>query len=273
MRKMVAAVIYMKGRHAYRFLVLRRKLNWKGWEFVKSRIENESLRHAVLRIVHKETGLRKVKIICKLPIEVVYHHKSVKGHSISALKAFLVECHGGRVRLSREHSSYRWALPQAADKLLTYDTPKAFLKLSVELIAKKKREERKKLIDRLSRRHVTFVKYDGKFVSLKYDSRHLRCLALRRAVRDVGDWSRKKNIVYYDRNLADPGVLPILIHEVVEKYVAQRYSMDVDSEAHKIAQAVEKEWLADKKWIVQAKIVSRAWVKANRRKVGKVKFY
>ena len=269
MRKMVAAVIYKDGK----FLVLRRKLHWKGWEFVKGRVEREGLKRAALREVHEETGLRKVRIVCKLPVEVIYHHRSVSGHTTSALKAFLVECHGGNVRISREHSSFKWATPESAAKLLTYGTHKTFLKMAAEYIAKKKREEKKTLIERLSKKHVTLVRYDGKYISLKYDSKNHRCRAVRRTVRDVGDWSRKKNIVYYDRNLAEPSVLAILIHEVVEKHAAQKYGLDVDAEAHKIAQAVEKEWLADKRWIVQAKMVTRAWVKANHRKVGKIKFY
>lgn len=269
MRKMIAAVVHKDGK----FLILRRKLRWRGWEFVKGKIGKESLRHAVLREVHEETSLRKVRIECKLPVEVIYHHKSMKGYTTSGLKAFLVECHGGNVRLSKEHSSFRWVTAETAEGLLTYDTHRAFLKLSVEHLEREKREERKRLTEKLSKRHVTFVKFNGKFISLKYENRKLRCKAVRKTVRDVGDWSRKSNIVYYDRNLADPGVLAILIHEVVEKYVAQKYGLDVDTEAHRIAQAVEKEWLADKRWIVQAKLVTRAWVKANRRKVGKSRFY
>ena len=98
-------------------------------------------------------------------------------------------------------------------------------------------------------------------------------MRLKKNVKDVGDWSRKKPIVYYDRNLDESGVIPILIHEAVEKHVAQTYGLNVDTEAHKIAQAVEKEFIADKRWIKQAKIVTRAWVKTNKRKVGKARFY
>jgi len=269
MRKMIAAVICRDGK----FLVLRRKLRWKGWEFVKGKIEKEGLRHAALREVREETGLKKIHIVCKLPIEVIYHHKDMKGHTVSALKAFLAECHGGSVRLSREHSSFRWVTVEQAEKLLTFDTHKIFLRAAAEHFAKKNREEKRRLIEKLSRKHVRFLKYDGKWISLKYDNRRLRCLAVRRSVKDIGDWSKRKNVVYYDRNLPGHGVLAILLHEVVEKYVAQQYALDVDKEAHKVAQAVEKEWLADKEWIVQAKIVSRAWVKTNHRKVGKARFY
>ena len=268
MRKMVAAVIYKEGK----FLVLRRRLRWKGWEFPKGET-HEGLRHAVMRKIRGETGLRKISIVSRLPIEIIYHHDDMHGHHTSALKAFLAECRGGNVRLSAEHSSYRWVTAEQAEKLLTFSTHRTFLKHAAEYFARKNREEKKNLIEKLSRKHVTLFRYDGRCVSLKYDGAHLRCKAVRRAVKDVGDWSKKKNIVYYDRNLSESGVLPILLHEVVEKHVAQKYNLDVDTEAHTIAQAVEKEWIADKRWIAQAKIVTRAWVKANRRKVGKSKFY
>lgn len=270
---MVAAVIYKTEKGNIKFLILRRKLHWKGWEFVKGKIEREGLKHAALREVHEETGLRKVSIVFKLPMEIIYHHKSANGHSVSALKACLVECHGGNVRISKEHASYRWVSGKQANNMLTYDTHKTLLKLAAEHITDRKREEKKRLIEKLSKKHVTLFKYDGKYVSLKYDGRRLRCMAVKKPVRDVGDWSRTKNIVYYDRNLPPAGLLPILLHEVVEKHVTQKYNLDVDTEGHKIAQAVEKEWLADKQWAKQAKIVSRTWVKANHRKVGDVEFY
>lgn len=270
MRKLVAAVVYRKDG---RFLLLKRKLNWKGWEFVKGQVEKEPMKKAVLREVREETGLRKAKIICKLPVEVIYHHRSMHGHRTSTQSGFLVEYPGGRIRLSPEHSSYRWADRKRAEKLLTYVTHKTFLRLADRHIRETESEAKKRLMEGLSRRHITHLSFDGKTIRLRYDGRMLRNRAVKRSVRVVGDWSRKKNIVYYDRNLDEPGVLPILIHEVVERHVALKYGLDVDREAHKVATAVEKEFIADRGWIKQQKIVTRAWVRANRRKVGTAKFY
>lgn len=267
MRRLVAAVIYRKKDN--KFLILRRRLNWKGWECVKGEVGKETLKQAALRETREETGIRKASIICRLPAEIIYHHEKIRGHTTSIQKAFLVEYLGGGIRLSCEHSGYTWADGKTAAKLLTHTTHKTFLRLANGCI----KEEKKKLIDKLSKKHVSLVRYDGEYISLKYDNKKLKCRAVKRTVRVVGDWSRKKNIVYYDKNLKAPGVIPILIHEVVEKHAAQKYGLDVDTEAHKVATAVEKEFIADKHWIRQAKMVSLAWVKANKQKIGKSRFY
>lgn len=266
MRTMVTAVIF--DQHG-RFLILKRKLHWHGWEFVKGHVEKETTKHAVVREIHEETGIRKMRVVSKLPPEIFYRHENIHGHTSSVQKAFLVEYLGGRVKISFEHSTYRWADKKKAEKLLTHRSHRIFLRYAYKII----KNHRKMLIENLSKKHVRHVKFNGKIISLTYDNKKLRYKAIRRKVRDIGTWSRNNPVVYYDKNLDDPGVLPILIHEAVEKHVAQTYGLDVDKEAHKIAQAVEKEFVADRKWIAIQKVVTKAWVKTNRRKVGKTKFY
>jgi|SRR3989338_212733 len=266
MRTMVAAVVFDKRG---RFLVLKRKLHWHGWEFVKGHVEKETARQAVLRELREETGIKNVKLIVKLPPEIFYHHENIHGHTSSVQKAFLVEYLGGKMKLSFEHSTYRWVDKKTAERLLTYRSHKVFLRYAYKIAKERKRL----LIETLSKKHVRHVSFNGKIIGLTFDGKKLRYKAVRRKVRDVGTWSKDRPVVYYDRNLDDHGVLPILIHEAVEKHVSQTYNLDVDTEAHKIAQAVEKEFIADKKWIAVQKVVTRAWVKTNKRKVGKTKFY
>ncbi|MEK6887487.1 MAG: NUDIX hydrolase [Candidatus Aenigmatarchaeota archaeon] len=266
MRIMVAAVVFdQRGR----FLILKRKLHWHGWEFVKGHVEKETARQAVLREIKEETGIRNDMLITKLPPEIFYRHENIHGHTSSVQKAFLVEYLGGKIKLSFEHSTYKWADKKTAERLLTHRSHKIFLRYAYKIV----KERKKILIETLSKKHVRHVSFNGKVISLTYDGKRLHYKAVRRKVRDVGIWSKDKPVIYYDRNLGDPAVLPILIHEAVEKYVAQSYDLDVDTEAHKIAQAVEKEFIADRKWIAVQKVVTRAWVKTNKRKVGKTKFY
>ena len=269
MRKLVAAVIFRGNK----FLILKRRLNWKGWEFVKGEVEKETYKQAVMREIREELGLKNVRIICKLPAEIVYHHEDIRGHTTSVQFGFLVEYIGGKTRLSSEHDRQLWADNKKAKKLLTYGAHKTFLRLAWRYIGRLESSRKKELIQNLSRKHVTLVRFDGKFISLKYDGKILRCSAVRRTVKDVGNWSRHKKIVYYDRNLEAGALLPILVHEMVERHVALSYGLDVDTEAHKIAQAVEKEFIADKSWIKEQRKVTMAWVKANKQKVGKAKFY
>lgn len=266
MRTMVASVVFDKRG---RFLVLKRKLHWHGWEFVKGRVEKETARQATLRELREETGIRNARLVTKLPPEIFYQHENIHGHTSSVQKAFLVEYLGGKMKLSFEHSTYRWADKKTAEKLLTYRSHKVFLRYAYKIVKERKRS----LIEALSKKHVRHISFNGKVICLTYDGKKLRYRAVRRKVKDVGVWSKDNPVVYYDRNLDDPAVLPILIHETVEKHVAQTYDLDVDTEAHKIAQAVEKEFVADKKWIAVQKVVTKAWVKTNKRKVGKTKFY
>ncbi len=59
----------------------------------------------------------------------------------------------------------------------------------------------------------------------------------------VGEWHRGKPVVFVDSHLRGLDWKSIALHEAVEKLVAQKHSLDVDSQAHAVAVAVEKKWL------------------------------
>src|SRR4030042_1624276 len=62
-RKGVFIVVYSKIRREIKYLVLKRKLHWKGWEFPKGGVNRFELKKsAVKREVRQETGLSPVKI-------------------------------------------------------------------------------------------------------------------------------------------------------------------------------------------------------------------
>ncbi len=122
MRRLVAGVVLKNDK----VLVLRRSLNWKGWELVKGRMGRETPRQALLREIKEETNL-KVRIVKKLG-EVVYRHKPLRGHVESRQIVYLCECSGGSIRLSTEHSGYKWVTPKQAEKLLTYSNQRKFVR-------------------------------------------------------------------------------------------------------------------------------------------------
>ncbi len=122
MRRLVTGVIVKNGK----VLVLKRKLNWKGWELVKGRMGRETPRQALLREIKEETGL-KVKIEKKLG-EVVYRHKKIHGHTESRQTVYLVQHLKNRVVISSEHSGYKWVNPRQAEKMLTYSNQRKFVK-------------------------------------------------------------------------------------------------------------------------------------------------
>ena len=62
-RKGVFMVTYRKEKNKIYYLVLKRKLHWKGWEFPKGGIEKEeSLLNAAKREIEEETGQVLIKI-------------------------------------------------------------------------------------------------------------------------------------------------------------------------------------------------------------------
>ena len=126
-------VTYSLVRGKPKYLVLSRKLHWKGFEFPKGGIENgESKFETIQREISEETGLEILKIH--------NHHKSGKWIYEKNLKdrpgmvgqtwsLFSVEVKKGKVEIDKkEHSSLEWLNYGDALNKLTYDNQKACLK-------------------------------------------------------------------------------------------------------------------------------------------------
>ncbi len=124
--------------------------------------------------------------------------------------------------------------------------------------------EKQDLIRELSKQHATNVAFRHGFISLTFDSRRLRNRAVKKRVHVIADWSRGKKEVYYDKHVKERDILPLLVHETIEKYVTEKYSMDMDKESHKIAQAVERRFIRSRrKWENYEKRINRLWEKVN----------
>ena len=62
-RKGIFIVTYSKTKKGFVYLMLKRKLHWKGWEFPKGGLEKgEDCEEAVLREVKEETGKKPFNI-------------------------------------------------------------------------------------------------------------------------------------------------------------------------------------------------------------------
>lgn len=131
-RPCVFCVVYSDSR----FLLLHRKLNWKGWEFPKGGIrKSETAEQAVKREIREETGLKILKIT-KFSFKGIFHYpkrvwKQKKARSAGyALFAVLVRT--GKVKISKtEHDAYKWCSLKEALKLLTWPNQKKCLKTVV----------------------------------------------------------------------------------------------------------------------------------------------
>jgi len=132
-RKGIFIVTYAITNGSLKYLILKRKLHWKGWEFPKGGVKRfETKKHAVKREVKEETGLKILKI---KNLHESGKYKYVKelsdrrGISGQTYKLFLVEVKRGKVKLDKlEHSSYKWATFENAIKISTWPNQRKCLR-------------------------------------------------------------------------------------------------------------------------------------------------
>ncbi len=132
-RKCVFVVAYAKTKKGIYYLILRRKLHWKGWEFPKGRIEFlETKRQTVKRELREETGLEPLKIK-KFKIKGKYKYKKPlpdrPKYIGQTYRLFSAEVKKDEVVLDkREHSNYNWLTYKQAYKKLTWPNQKQCLR-------------------------------------------------------------------------------------------------------------------------------------------------
>ena len=138
-RKYVAAIIFTRTKSRDLFLLLRRKQNWRGWEYVKGGLlPGESLKAGLKREIREETGQKKFKVIAKLPKQIRYkwpktYLKDEKRWRGAVQQVYIVEVFSKSIRLDRkEHSGYAWLPAAKTMKLLTYKEPKSALRGALE---------------------------------------------------------------------------------------------------------------------------------------------
>ncbi len=133
-RKAVFVVTYRKEKDKIKYLILKRKLHWKGWEFPKGGVnKDESLLHAVKREIKEETGqsafnIKKYKYHGKYKYPRLYADRP--GIIGQTFHLFSAELKKPKVKIDRlEHSTYKWLDFKSALKLLTYKNKKICLKI------------------------------------------------------------------------------------------------------------------------------------------------
>lgn len=133
-RKAVFIVVYRKTNQGIKYLVLKRKLHWSGWEFPKGGIEpKEEIEEAIKRELKEETGqfplnMQKHNFYGKYK----YKKKSLgRGHFIGqTFSLYSAEVENEKVILDeREHSNYLWLPCSEAHKKLTYRNQKKCLEM------------------------------------------------------------------------------------------------------------------------------------------------
>ncbi len=132
-RHAVFIVVYARDKDNIKYLLLKRKLHWKGWEFPKGKIEkSETKKIAALREAKEETG-QKILKIKKFNVHGSYKYKKIlkdrPGVVGQTYHLFAAETKKGKVRLDKkEHSDYRWLEFKEAIKKLKWNDQKKCLK-------------------------------------------------------------------------------------------------------------------------------------------------
>jgi len=132
-RNAIFAVTYKIENEKIIYLLLKRKLHWKGWEFPKGGIKFLELKkQTVKREIKEETNL-KIISIKKFNIKGKYlYQKKLKDRpNFVGQKYYLyvVKVKNGEIKFDKiEHSNYEWMDFNKAIKILTWDNQKQCLK-------------------------------------------------------------------------------------------------------------------------------------------------
>ncbi len=123
-----------KTKNDFEYLILRRRLHWKGWEFPKGEIKfSETERKAVIRELKEETGLSPLKIK-KFNFSGKYNYDKMfpdrpdfKGQKFSLYAA---EIKKAKVKFDKyEHSGYKWVGFEKAIKMLKWPNQRKSLRI------------------------------------------------------------------------------------------------------------------------------------------------
>lgn len=133
-RRAVFVVIYRRENNKIKYLILKRKLHWKGWEFPKGGIEKkEASIKTIRREIKEETGqipknIRKYSISGKFKYDKKY--KDRPGITGQTYKLFSAELENKKVKRDKlEHSKYKWISFDKAIKKLTWPNQRKCLRV------------------------------------------------------------------------------------------------------------------------------------------------
>jgi len=131
-RKGVFIIVYSVNNSLVKYLLLKRKKHWKGWEFPKGGIELfESKKEAVVRELKEETGcspiiLKSYSIKGKYKYDKKYPDRP--GLIGQTYTLFAVQVKSKKAKIDKkEHSAFKWIDFDTAFKMLKWPNQKVCL--------------------------------------------------------------------------------------------------------------------------------------------------
>ena len=131
-RQAVFVVTYSKTNEGIKYLILKRKFHWRGWEFPKGGIQdNESKRTTVRREILEETGEKTLKVK-RFNFHGKYNYKKKfperKDFIGQAYSLYAAEIKYENIKIDKmEHSTYVWLSFDEAVKKVTFRNQKKSL--------------------------------------------------------------------------------------------------------------------------------------------------
>lgn len=136
---------------------------------------------------------------------------------------------------------------------------------------KKKRGRRftKYLIKSLMREKVKNVRIKKDWISLEYDGEKIKNkIVIKKHEWFVGSWAKTTGKVYIDNDLKGKKDRDaVAVHEAIEKFVAKKYGLDEDTDAHRVATEKEREYLKKigGNWRSHQMKVHKVWEREGRK--------
>jgi len=133
-RKGVFFATYYLSKEKPFYLIQKRKLHWKGWEFPKAGVKIlESYKHAIKRELKEETGLTPLKIT-KFKEKGKYKYsrklKDRKDFIGQTYILYAVETKKGKLKIDkREHYSEKWLDFNKAIKIISHRNQRKCLRI------------------------------------------------------------------------------------------------------------------------------------------------
>jgi len=106
---------------------------------------------------------------------------------------------------------------------------------------------RREFVEILSKFPVREVKFFDNKVSLSFLGHRISDNVVTKREEHVADWSRKRKEIFIDKkiNIQDrrKSFKALCVHELIEKFLVEKFGLKIDTEAHLIATKKEKEYL------------------------------
>jgi len=110
-----------------------------------------------------------------------------------------------------------------------------------------KATEKRKLLRRLLDAPVSNVRFTPNRVSLDYLGYRISDAVLVKREKHVAEWSRRRKQIFIDREILGSdrkkSFRALCVHEVIEKFLCEKFGLNVDKEADAVATRKEKEYL------------------------------